>query len=90
MTIGDAFTNYDGPRRVRVRYDTPAYANFTFATAYGRDLLSATRRTRSRSRRRLTYGNTFSDDEVLACLGNGRGSTRGGAVTSALQRPAST
>ena len=24
-TIGDAFTNYDGPRRVRVRYDTPAF-----------------------------------------------------------------
>lgn len=40
ITIGDAFTNYDGPRRVRIRYDTPSFSGFTFAAAFGRNLLS--------------------------------------------------
>ena len=34
ITIGDAFTNYDGPRRVRIRYDTPAFHGFTLAASY--------------------------------------------------------
>jgi hypothetical protein len=71
VTIGDAFTNYDGPRRVRVRYDTPAYANFTFAAAYGRDLLSDEEDAREQNvfDASLIYENTFSDVEVQAGLG---------------------
>lgn len=40
VTISDAFTNYNGlGRRVRLRYDTPAFAGFTLRGSFGRDLL---------------------------------------------------
>lgn len=68
VTIGDAFTNYDGPRRVRVRYDTPTYANFTFAAAYGRDLLSDDPDVREQDifDAALTYASTYDTFEVEA------------------------
>jgi hypothetical protein len=40
IQITDAYTNFDGDRRVRLRYDTPAFNGFTVAAAYGRNLLS--------------------------------------------------
>jgi hypothetical protein len=71
VTIGDAFTNYDGPRLVRIRYDTPSFRNLTFAAAYGRNLLSDNADTREQNTfdAALTYANSFSDVEVEAGLG---------------------
>lgn len=40
VTVGSAFTDFNGPRRVRLRYDTPEFAHMVFAVAYGRNLLS--------------------------------------------------
>jgi len=40
VTIGAAFKDFDGSRRFRIRYDTPAWSGFTFAAAWGRNILS--------------------------------------------------
>lgn len=40
VEIGDAFVNFDGSRRGRIRYDTPEFAGFTLGVAYGEDILS--------------------------------------------------
>jgi hypothetical protein len=40
IEIGDAFANFDGSRRGRIRYDTPEFSGFTFSIAYGQDILS--------------------------------------------------
>lgn len=52
ITVGDAFTNYDAPRRVRLRHDTPHFNGFT-AAAFGRDLLSDDEDLEARSPARL-------------------------------------
>ena len=40
IQIKNAFTNYNGlGRKVRLRYDTPAFSGFSLRTSYGRDLL---------------------------------------------------
>ncbi len=40
VTIGAAFKDFDGSRRFRIRYDTPAWSGFTIAAAYGRNILA--------------------------------------------------
>lgn len=40
VTIGSAYKDFDGGRRFRVRYDTPASSGLTFAIAYGRNILA--------------------------------------------------
>jgi Gram-negative porin len=40
VTISDAYKDFDGSRRFRVRYDTPEYSGFSVAVAYGRNILS--------------------------------------------------
>lgn len=70
--IGDVFKDLDGDRRVRVRYDTPAYANFTFAASFGRNLLSDNPDVRDANLfdAAIRYKNTFNDDiDVSAGLG---------------------
>ena len=71
IEIQDAFSNYDGPRRVRVRYDTPEFYGFTAATAYGRDLLSDDADTRDENifDASVVYGNEVSDVEFEAGIG---------------------
>ncbi|MGI9366913.1 MAG: porin [Rhizobiaceae bacterium] len=39
ITVKDGFDNLDGSRRFRVRYDSPEIAGFSFAAAYGREVL---------------------------------------------------
>jgi len=41
FTIGSSFNNYDGPRRFRLRFDTNSYAGFSFAAAYGHEVLTS-------------------------------------------------
>ena len=37
--LGDVFNDLDGPRRLRVRYDTPEHAGFSASVAYGQEVL---------------------------------------------------
>jgi hypothetical protein len=71
ITIGDAFTNYDGPRRVRFRYDTPEFNGFVAAAAFGRNLLSDDADVRDENifDASLSYGNTFDTVEFKAGVG---------------------
>jgi hypothetical protein len=71
ITIGDAFTNYDGPRRVRFRYDTPAFNGFVAAAAFGRNLLSDDPDVRDENivDASLSYGSTFDTVEFEAGVG---------------------
>lgn len=39
ISIGQAFANYDGSRRGRIRYDTPSYNGFSLRASYGRNIL---------------------------------------------------
>jgi predicted porin len=41
VTIGKVFANLDGSRRLRARYDTPAFAGFTLSGAYGQEVLTS-------------------------------------------------
>ncbi|TPE46574.1 porin [Amaricoccus solimangrovi] len=92
VTIGDAFTNYDGPRRVRVRYDTPSFANMTFAAAFGRDLLSDDSDIRDQNifDAALTYEREYADFDAEAGLGyywQEDNITTWGGSASGLHRP---
>ncbi len=42
IKISSIFADYDGPRRTRVRYDTPDFNGLTIGVAWGRNLLSET------------------------------------------------
>jgi hypothetical protein len=92
ITIGDAFTNYDGPRRVRLRYDTPDFNGFTAAAAFGRDLLSDDEDTREENifDASLTYARTYGSVDVEAGLGyywQEDDSTNWGGSASGLHTP---
>lgn len=39
VTIGNAFSSFDGARRFRLRYDTPAWNNFVFSISGGEEVL---------------------------------------------------
>lgn len=39
VTVGDAFANFNGNRRGRIRYDSPDFGGFVFRTSYGRNIL---------------------------------------------------
>lgn len=40
ITISDVFKDFDGGRRLRVRYDTPDFSGFTLSGAYGQEVLA--------------------------------------------------
>jgi hypothetical protein len=92
ITIGDAFSNYDGDRRVRARYDTPAFRGFTLAAAFGRDLLgdTAADRQRNLTDAALRYAGTLGTLELRAGIGYGwqeDAATLWSGSVSALHRP---
>ncbi len=92
ITIADAFTNYDGPRRVRLRYDTPSFHDLTFATSYGRNLLSddSAIREQNIADASLTYDHTFDTVELQAGVGyywQENSTHTWGASASALHAP---
>lgn len=41
VAIGEVFRNFDAGRRMRIRYDTPSFAGFTFSVAYGQSVLAS-------------------------------------------------
>ncbi len=40
VTIGNVFSDFDGGRKGRVRYDTPSFNGFTLAASYGQEILA--------------------------------------------------
>jgi hypothetical protein len=69
--IGQAFSNYDGGRLARVRYDTPSFNGFSVALAYGQDLLSGEDDERDIDQYdvALLYENAFETFDVAAAVG---------------------
>jgi hypothetical protein len=69
--VGQVFRGFNGPRRVRLRYDTPAFGDFGAAIAYGRELLSTSSAIRDEDLVdvSLTYGATHGEVEVGAGAG---------------------
>ena len=95
--IFDVFANLDGDRRVRVRYDSPGFANFTVAVAFGRDLLSDDSEVRDQNifDASVNYANNYGDVEVEAGLGynwqdDDTSRLRRLGLGAASRRPAST
>lgn len=39
IEIGDVYDDFDGSRRMRLRYDTPSFSGFSLAAAYGQEVL---------------------------------------------------
>ncbi len=70
-TVGDAFANFDGPRRLRIRYDTPEYAGFGVSAAFGQNRLSRNPDVREDDLAdiSLNYGGEFAEVEVAASAG---------------------
>ncbi|MCV6585317.1 MAG: porin [Marinibacterium sp.] len=41
VEVSDAFDNFDGSRRGRIRYDSPSFNGFTVGASYGKNILSS-------------------------------------------------
>jgi hypothetical protein len=69
--IGEAFSDYDGGRLARVRYDTPSFSGFSVALAFGQDLLSDDDDVRDINQYdvSLHYENEYDTVAVAAALG---------------------
>lgn len=69
VSVGDIFTDYDGGRLGRVRYDSPELAGFTVSASYGTDILN-TNNDRETYDVAVRYGNDDLGDFALeAALG---------------------
>lgn len=69
--IRAAYQGFDGPRRVRVRYDTPVYRGFHASAAYGRNLLTTdgTQHDEDLFDVSLTYGGAIDDFRLGGAVG---------------------
>ena len=82
VTVGSAYTNYDGlGRQVRVRYDTPVFNGFRLKTSYGQDLLNDA--DDSLYDVALTYDGAFGDVVVAGAAGYARNSGTDADILSA-------
>ncbi len=70
-TIGAAFSDFDGGRRGRIRYDTPSFNGFSVAMAYGNEIL-ATASNDTYYDVALRYSGNFGGAKVKGALGWGR------------------
>ena len=67
VTVGSAFTNFDGlGRKVRIRYDSPSFNGFQMKTSYGQDLLNDN--DASLYDLVATYGGEFESFEVAGAV----------------------
>lgn len=72
IEIGDVFSDFDGGRRGRIRYDTPVFGGgFSVGAAYGKEIL-ATDNDDEFMDVALNYANTFGDYKVDGSVGFSR------------------
>jgi Gram-negative porin len=92
ITVSDAFSNFDGLRRVRIRYDTPDFNGIGVAFAYGQDLLSDDQEERKKDLFdvALRFANKVDAFEVEAAVGyfwDADGTSIWGGSASVLHAP---
>lgn len=69
IPMGAAFNNFDGTRYGRVRYDSPAFNNFTIGVSYGKNVLNTSDKNKYYDLA-LSYKDTFGNGmEVAGGLG---------------------
>jgi hypothetical protein len=74
-TVGSAFSDYDGGRRMRVRYDTPEFLpGLKFSAAYGEEVLSQTTDLKTLNAA-LYYDDKIGAFKMLGALGYARTET---------------
>lgn len=72
VSISDVFSDLDGGRRGRIRYDTPTFGGgFTVALAYGEEVLASNNNDKYTDIA-LKYANTFGDYKVKGAVGFSR------------------
>ncbi|MGR3659560.1 MAG: hypothetical protein ACU0CA_00010 [Paracoccaceae bacterium] len=69
ITIGKTFNNFDGARRMRLRYDSPGYGGFSIAVAYGQEVLK-TGDDHHYYGFALNYEETFGDIRIQGAIGS--------------------
>ncbi len=66
--IGGSFSDFDGARLGRVRYDTPSFANFTLSISWGEEILAEDSDLETTAIA-LRYKNTVGDFRIEGALG---------------------
>ncbi|MDU9003920.1 porin [Sedimentitalea todarodis] len=66
--IAGSFSDFDGARLGRVRYDTPTFAGFTLSASWGKEILAQDSDFESAAIA-LRYANTIGDFQVQGALG---------------------
>jgi predicted porin len=79
VTIGNVFSDFDGARRGRIRYDSPTFSGFTVSASYGEEILATDADLETRDIA-LRYANTFGDIRVKGAVGYARSELAGGVV----------
>lgn len=77
--IAGSFSDFDGGRRGRIRYDSPTFSGFTVSASYGKEILATNVDFETRDVA-LRYANTFGDFKVKAAVGYARIELASGAV----------
>ena len=67
-TIAGSFSDFDGGRRLRVRYDTPTFNGFTVSASYGEEVVSKNADFTATSIA-LRYNGEFGDVKVKGAIG---------------------
>ena len=68
VSIGNAFNDYNGPRRFRLRYDTPSFHGLSLAVSYGVDVLDESDDHRSADVA-LSWADVIGDLKIAAAAG---------------------
>ncbi|MEQ9695003.1 porin [Shimia sp. SDUM112013] len=66
--VGTTMPNFDGGRRVRLRYDTPAFAGFSLSASYGEEMLAFNADFKT-SNAALRYANTVGAFKMKGAIG---------------------
>lgn len=83
IIVGDVFQTYDGPRRFRFRYDTPAYKGLTLSLATGRNLLNKDDDNKYHDIG-LRYDKDYGDVLVKAAMGFTRVDNQDSLITGSM------
>ncbi|MEP1929895.1 MAG: hypothetical protein ABJJ37_01285, partial [Roseibium sp.] len=76
ITIGDNFSNFDGSRRGRVRYDSPTFSGFRVSAAWGKEILAENNDDEFMDVA-LRYANEFGKIKLAGAVGISRRDSNG-------------